>query len=329
MHLFPKILIPALLAIPLCSASRPPIVLPDMYLTSNTIGPLSTYQDNVDLNVVVHSKTNTRTFYDYFRCGPNKNDIRYSKYGGLRYMTTFTYNLTFNIPTKDYLSLKGMYCVIILKDFNNQYELNFEFTLTPMRENRNIKAEDYASSVYTIKYVSFYFDQTGFHQDYETIEFPDYLSYLNIDTYHKITLESVKFVSSSLNFQYTSAFLLIPDYQNVFPYITHNANHQISIPLQLTLNNDKSFTFAYKNKMYVNPKNAQMSLIPREKFVITNNFYVPVNEKEKLVDEKIQINLNGFSISKVNISWSLEYLANTNLIGDCESSEYCIVGEEV
>ena len=328
MHLFPKLLFPILLIVPLCSAGTTPSLIPDIYLTSTALGPLSTYQNNIDFEVTVHSKTSNKSFYDYFRAGPNKDDIRYSYYGGLRKLKNFTHILTFNIPTKDLLSLRGMYCVIILKDYYNQYEYNFEFTLHPLKGNKNIKAEDYVSTPFRVSNTSCYFDLFGFHEEDEYIQFPDYLSYLNIDTYHKLTLDSVSFTCETLDTSFTSAYILIPDYQNVFPYITHNQNHQISIPLEL-IQNEESFTFAYKNRMYVNPKNGQMSLLPKEGFTVTKNFYFPMNEKEKLVDEKFQIVLNGFSTGKTNITWSLDFLANINLIGDCDNSEYCIIGEEI
>ena len=328
MRLLVKLLLPIFISLPLCGYNFASNDVPDLYLTSNTIGPLSAYQDNVNLNVVVHSKQKTRTFIDVFRCGPSKDDIRYSKRGNYRYVYNYTYELTFNIPTQDYLSNDGMYCEIRINNNDNTLAANFEFALKPIVTNKTINAADYVKKYFVVRDVSYHFEMSGMISESEIISFPDYLSYLNIDTYYKLTLNSVLFYTNSDLIEWSNAYLLIPDYQNIFPYITHAFVNSIIVPIKV-VENEGECTFAFKNQMYVRQKDLKMSLLPKDDFVITNNFYFPVNEKEKILDKKIQIHLFGFGKGKTNITWSLEYLASENLIGKCETSQYCVVGEEV
>lgn len=327
MRLLAKVFLPLIVSIPLCGY----LVFddtPNFYLTSDTIGPLTAYQEDIKLNVTLRCKTKALTFIDRFRCGPSEDDFRYSKSGTYRHVINYTYNLTFNIPTSSYLSKQGMFCQILIENNYNNPLATFSFTLTPIKTKQSIKAEDYSNSPFSVDNVYYHFEKAGLIIEKETISFPNYLSYLNIDTYHKLALDSVLISSNNENPSYGLASLTIPDYENIFPYFIHSINNTISVPLKL-IKTGECWTFAFKNTMYVNPNNLIMSHLPRNGFVATNNFYLPVNEKNKLLDEKIKIELNGFGIGKTNITWSLEYLANQNLVGKCENSQYCIVGEEI
>ena len=84
----------------------------------------------------------------------------------------------------------------------------------------------------------------------------------------------------------------------------------------------------YLHEMYVHPKTLMMSFISRSGFVKTRYFYMPVNKKEEMLDEVVDITINKCGLTKNNISWHLSYLANQNLIGKCSNSDYCIVEGE-
>ncbi len=327
MRLLIKLLFLFFIPLPICGFNLASNSTPEIYLTSNEIGPLTAYQEDVELKVVVHSTTATRTFIDVFKCGPSQSDIQYSKTSAIRYLSNYKYNLTYILPLSDFLSNNGMYCEIRIENYNHTLVASFPFTLFPIVTNKTINAKDYIKKTFEVDNIKYRFMMSGLNKEKETISFPNYLSYLNIDQYYKLDLSSVYFSSNVKEITYTSALMSFYDFDNIFPYLAHFLN-KVFIPLNI-VKKDKYLTFEYKNEFYVNPKNCQMSLTPKDGFVLTKHFYLPVNEKNKMLDEKISIDISGFGVGKTNIKWSLEYLASYNLIGDCDTSQYCIVGEQV
>lgn len=47
-----------------------------------------------------------------------------------------------------------------------------------------------------------------------------------------------------------------------------------------------------------------------------------------LNDSNFEITFTNFGSFKTNIVWPVKLLTNKTFLGDCNSSEYCIIGEE-
>ena len=79
--------------------------------------------------------------------------------------------------------------------------------------------------------------------------------------------------------------------------------------------------------MYVNEKTLDMSLNPKEGFIPTDHFYLPINKSSDLLDEVFTLTFNHFGHGDSNFTWDMRYTNSRNFIGDCQNSEYCIKGE--
>lgn len=328
MRLLTKIISLLFFPLSLCGYIITPIGGDELYITSEKFGPFFAHQKDYELTVVVHSTAKRRRFNSELFCGRSPEDILYHKDYGQNITDGYVCELTYILPTRDYLSEDGLYCRISL--YNSEldiYNNTYSFTIYPINKNKSINANNYKNKSFEVENIAYEFTSMGVVNQKEVISFPDYKSYLDIDVYHKLTLDSVKIETNQKDITYQEAYLRFFDHERLFPYIGHKDN-AVTIPLTL-VKKDNYWTFAYKNKMYVHPKTCQMSLNPRDGFVLTNNFYLPANQKAKVLENKFMVHIESFGVGLTDINWFLEYIAQLNLIGDCDDSEYCVVGEQI
>ena len=302
------------------------IVFAPFTIYSDNFGPYVAYQDDSEVTVKVQI-TKGHKYKEQFLCGPNKDDLRYA-YNTVNHVEQKDYDFTFTLPTSSYLSSSGMYCKITIFDETSNKQLIKEFTIKPVDKAIDINPSLYKKGYKQFNNTSYYFDKTkGFIVNNERYRFPNYIDYLNSDTYHRLDLSGVDFnYSGNDTFLYQNASIKIPDYHNIFPNIPH-VNNYITIPLKI-YKSGSLYKMNYLHEMYVHPKTLMMSFISRSGFVKTRYFYMPVNKKEEMLDEVVDITINKCGLTKNNISWHLSYLANQNLIGKCSNSDYCIVEGE-
>ena len=300
-------------------------IVQGIVISTDYFGPFTAYQENVDLNIKITSN-DKGYFYERFTCGPSYEDIRYAITSD-NHQINKSYNYVVNLPTYMLLSNNGLYCTLSVTSIKMEYTRKFQFCIKPITFGHNIDPSKYTTNSYSIS-ETYYRILGGKLSSYsETYSFPDFLDYLNIDTYYRIDLSGVTFNCGPVikDYAYESASMKISDYQNIFPYLTHDENHYVSIPLIVTNNKTKK-GFAFANNMYVHPKTLEMSLIERSNFVQTRHFYLPVNKKKEMLEENIQIIIRGGGAAKSNLTWNLSYLATGNYLGNCANSDYCVVG---
>ena len=310
-----------------------PIVLTLIGITSSSFGPCQTYcaNKNVDLTVT----TNTRIYSAYFTiyAGVSSSNYSYSKsYPVFGVLANASKTQTVVLPTREYLTSNGMYIKLVLNydtTLNETYmQQTYTYTIYPIDAHSDINPEDYITEPCVNSRISYSFNNQVLNTKQESFQFPDYIDYFNIDTYHRLNLSSVVFdYNCDYSFSYSAAYLQIYDDDNVFPYISKNDDGYFLIPLKVIQNGNKC-SFAFKNQFYVHPKTAQMSFNPEEGFVLTRYFYLPKNERDQLLDKKMNVYLYGAGYGSSNITWNLTYLASQNLLGDCSDSDYCIIGEQ-
>ena len=301
--------------------------------SSGSFGPYQAYCSNQSINIEINSNTRLYTSYVTVYAGISESNYSYSKnYSSFNLAANGTKTQSIILPTREYLTSNGMYIKIQVT-----YHVSIDgpdktdtksFVIYPVATNQNIRAEDYIDSPYTIQNVSYSISLGKLSSKEESFQFPDYIDYFNIDTYHRLNLNSVSFeYKSSGPFSYSSAYLQIYDENNCFKYIHKNDDGYFLIPLKVNMDGNKG-SFTFKNQFYVDPITAQMSFNPEQGFVLTRYFYLPKNAKEDFVDTNMNVYLYGAGYGSTNITWELEYLANQNLLGDCSDSDYCIIGEQ-
>jgi hypothetical protein len=305
----------------------PPIQIEGIFISTDFFGPFSAYQDNVDLTFNISIGKSKSMFSEKFTCGPSAEDIRFSTKTDSHRPTSDLYTFTVNLPTYMLLSPNGMFCKVQVTEEKTGFIQASSFEIKPLTSyHQSIDPSKYITSPYKVYYARYRIlgNSITYHQ--ENFQFRDYIDYLNIDTYYRLDLSGVNFTCGPLlDFSYETAYLLISDYQNIFPYLNHDTNHCVQIPLQV-VSNSTTKSFKYANYMYVHPKTLEMSLTYRDGFVQTRYFYLPINKKAQMLEERVQIHLLGAGFSKSDITWDLSYLATGNIIGNCSNSDYCIIG---
>ena len=301
-----------------------PITPISITIDADSFGPYVAFQEDSTITFKVNC-TGSSICSEKFSCGPSQNDIRYS-YKTESHVSGSTYKCKVTLPTYMYLSESGMYCRIQVLGSDGRVVKTLSFTIYPITTNQTINPQDYISKQYTINYARYSISRDRFSSTSEKYSFPDYLDFLNIDTYYRLDLSGVHFNCSPIGtYSYESAYLEISDYHSIFPYLFHDNNHFVHIPLKITSNGSKR-SFSFANTMYVHPKTLEMSMFLIDGFVPTRYFYLPVNKKKEMQEERVIVSIKHGGYAKSNITWDLSYLANNNVIGRCADSDYCIVG---
>ena len=69
-----------------------------------------------------------------------------------------------------------------------------------------------------------------------------------------------------------------------------------------------------------------MAYLPLSGYVATDNLYFPINQIDSVQGLNVTFTLRDFGNNKTNLSWTSTYYPTSNIIGQCNNSEYCIVG---
>lgn len=282
----------------------------DYHMTGTITPRISVPNGKERLSVGVHGYS-----YSYFST-TNGHDINKSE----------AYELTFKLPLKTMLGKNGIDCLVEI--LNNEYETlySFSFTLKPLVKN-TISPGDYLSSYYSI--TDTIVDPDNYPRAIgEQIRFDGFIDYFNIDNYYRLDLDNITLTHFCLKDGLSAkASLHFDDYDNLFPYLDIKADvPYFDIPLA-AVKIGNIVKFQIKNTLYVNPKTLDMSLNAKPDFVPTHYFYLPINKKTEMFNQKFTLKVSSFGLNQTAFSWDIRYTNNRGLIGDCHDSDYCIRGE--
>jgi hypothetical protein len=159
----------------------------------------------------------------------------------------------------------------------------------------------------------------------EEYDFTPINSFISSDNENKIDVSETFFKYSPANtFKYSSAYLEITDYENIYPEVL-GSNKQRKVPLKVN-EKDGEISFEIESQMYVNYNTLEMSSFKENGYSKTNSFFVPMGKEEALSknDFKIVIVEAGFNLNTIEIP--LEYFNFSKVFGSCGESDYCIHG---
>ena len=305
-----------------------PIVRPDeekpTFTVSAGIDAKQVFQDDFTIDLTI-TPSKSAKIKEVLKVGHNSGDYYYVVNPNTTKNVKDAYISQYTIPSRLYFDENGCYISLSFYAENGELYDQKGWYIKPVTPSIDIYPENYINTPYTAENIYTSLTLRSYLSLNETFQFPDYIDYFNIDVYHRLTLDSISFQYTSLRaFSYSGASLTYYDFDNVFPYIEHDNQHRISVPLSISMNN-KTASFSYRDVMWVHPKTLQMSLTEKEGFVRTRHFYMPVNKKSYLLEEKMQITVWEAGGSKNDIHYELSYLASRDLIGDCNNSDYCVV----
>lgn len=240
--------------------------------------------------------------------------------------TNRVYDITFNLPLKAYLSKTGINIKVEALDELDNTLVSYLFHLNAAPRD-HLRVGDYISKSYVTSNVIIDPDKNRLLNK-ESFYFSSFMNYFNEDYYYRISIDNLKMTYSCFRpFPGCSAKLTFIDYDHIFTNLDNNDPIPIAeIPLQVTQNSTQ-ISFNFPQNMYVNPKTLEMSMVAKPEYVLTHSFYLPINGKHSLIDEKFTLEVTDFGYSKASFNYDIYYENTRGLVGDCDNSDYCVVGE--
>ena len=298
------------------------------FITSfKAIGPFMEYGNDYEMTGTVTPKQHylnmkerlsvavTGYSYSYFET-KNGHDVTKNE----------SYQLTFTLPLKSMLSNKGITCLVEFLDNDYSTIQSFTFNLKPMKRT-SIDPHSYINDYFIIK--DTIVDPDNYKNTVgEKMRFDGYVYYFNIDNYYRLDLNNLTMSYSCLKSGLmASAFLHFDDYDRLFEELDIEDDvPYFNITLYPYLNNG-TVIFKIAETLYVHPKTLSMSFNAKPDYVPTHYFYLPINKKAEMFNQKFTLNVLSFGLNQTSFSWELRYMNTRGLIGDCHDSDYCVRGE--
>ena len=199
-----------------------------------------------------------------------------------------------------------------------------QFTIYP-KLSESINTKNYIKKQYVIKDTIL----TPLWVDSESYDFTSTLDIITNDMNNALEISEIYFshYPSIDNLDNNgNCFLVIKDQYEIYQSIDKVETNKIKIPVSIK-RNDQIYYFEFKNEMYVNPNNLQMSFRQTDGYIKTSNFYIPLGKLEQLQDSEIYFELNKIGMNDTNVKMPLSFVNGKNIFGACYNSTYCIQGE--
>lgn len=235
-------------------------------------------------------------------------------------------NVTFKVPISSLLTNNGL---------DIRFEIYSDSSSTALRSYQTSfyypKAQfvDYQTlqeNVYVSKNIAFFADGSSLLGINEKLDFTQTGDYLDVDYYYRLSLNKLSFKYSSVfDFSYQNATLRFDDKERLFPYLSHDANNNINLPIILKSSED-TVSFAFKDKYYINKRTLQISDTFKPDYALTGDFYLPINGKKIFNHKTLYIDINEIGINKISTTLAFQYDAHKSLMGLCHDAVHCLVG---
>lgn len=327
-----KFIIPLFIAPFLTAITIPPIIdIPPVMTVIRTdfdvIGPCHLGSNNITLSGYYSSRVSYSNVRERLSVGVVGENYKYFETKSKHDLPTdVNQYLTFTLPLKDYLTNKGLSAKFELLDSNSVALYSFTFNLKPVSPT-SMQPILYTNTPYVIEDIVVKPNNYAYKHTEEFL-FDGFLDYFNKDNYYRIDLNDLYITyKAEKPFPICEGALHFTDFDRLFPYLDGVGKiPQFDIPV-VAYQSGNQIRFKFKNTMYVKPKTLDMSLIPRDEFVPTNYFYLPINKRKQMMDQLFFLNMDKFGHGEISFNWIIRYITNRGLIGDCDTSDYCVIGE--
>lgn len=311
-----------LLAIEVFSSS-----LPRPNINSAMIEP---YQENSGLQYL------TLTIENHFQFFPplsgkiklqidNGNIPQFTFHETANFMVEYNNDLVIDIPIPTNYYYEHHLSALITFEYGalKKIEIPIEmYSYAP----KDIKITELEEHTYKKEKVCFQIkDNITIYED-EIFEFTSFEENVVFKNYYRLELDIFVFnYTYFMDFSFESAHLLFADPNNLFPLLEFEEEENKKIPLKIIDigSNHKSLSFF---KMYVDENYLWMSITNREGLSSTSYFYLPLNEQESIFGTKFSLVLKKMGKSANDYYFDFYYYFDHNLFGDCQTSDYCLVG---
>lgn len=285
-------------------------------LTTSVVPVKECFCENFDINF---SYTLSSTMTDKFVFTVNIED------GDFIVRETFTkscsgstknYSFNVTVPSEDYLGIEGMTIEVSVKQGKRGVLLESSL---PIISTNKVKINPYTMSSFkevsaskiTKNKLVYYYDAFNFN----------YVNYFINDRYYRLDLSSYNFdITDCYNFSYEEAYIVLT---NVPKCISEFNLYKIFINLNTESNKVK---LSIKTQLYVDPKTLMPSIYSHPGYEPTKHLYFPLNHIGEFDNMIVNFNFLGMGLNKSDVKFSSSFSAGYYLLGDCQSSEYCVTG---
>ena len=290
------------------------------------VGPYTKYQSNPTVPYTIKSTYKSeQTMYEIFRFGTQANPSQ-------RTVTKPTHTMqpgeiyegAFTLPTSLFLGDYGMSIKLQLFWEDGYLFKEISFVIFPV-SSEVIDPTKYQEGYYcrdTHAVVADY----DVHISYEKYSFPHVDDYFLTDIYYRLPLDQfvIQTTLKEDEFSYTSAFLNVYNLEPFFPGLVFK-NGVASLPLLVSYN-EGLLTLSLKNYLYVDPYDLTIYNTHKMGKRLSKTFYLPINHAKDLLGSTFSIVINEVGYNKLTFEWEVTLLSEAPLIGDCQNSGYCVVG---
>ena len=311
------------------SSSIPESQLPEDYFYCQRYGPFSleNLEDvNVSFTYKLYSVVN-QNIIERLRIFKNGTVISSQSKKAKSYTWGSRQTATFTLPIVWHWTSSG-------------FEIHFEilnaddYSILKERSVSVYPPRNSVVSTYNLKHllyksnnIAFYGDGTNLVGYRETFDFRCMGDYIDNDYYYRLDISRNHFLyPNDIDITCQNVYLRFDDSIRLFPYLTHEANGEVILPLTLYETNNNEIHFKYKNSFYINKRTLEISSTYRTNYVLTEDFYLPINGLKKFNGTTIYLEFEGLGLDKIAGSLPLKYEINRTIVGSCNDGEYCVEG---
>ena len=234
--------------------------------------------------------------------------------------------VTFLIPIHDYWTNNGLTLKFEILNYNTRTILKeYSATFYPP-SNQTISGEILKREYHQSRSLGFYGDGKQMKEIVEVFDFRYLGDYLNISNYYRLDLSKNAFVYPyNYYFWFSSIYLRFNDSEYLFPYYSHTDKDEIIIPLVINRSGPYIW-FSYNRSFYINKRTLQISDTYQQGFVVTRDFYLPINGLSIFNEKRLYIDINNIGLDGISSSISLKYDTSKAIVSVCTDGEYCVEG---
>lgn len=301
---------------------------PSEYIATNGIiyGPFKYGDPDYYITFQYRYYFQSQNIRERLRLSNNSGQVYSSTQNSHHYTSGTLQSVTFKVPISNLMTTQGLGMTFEIYDANSTIlksypTINFNFPQTQFINFQTLK-----NGIFSSENFAFFADGISLFGINERLDFTSFSDYLDVDYYYRLNLGNLKFAYFSLiPFNYESATLRFIDKERLFPFLSHDINHEVKLPISLK-SNGNVISFAFKDKYYINKQTLQISETFKPNYALTGDFYLPINGKKIFNHKTLFLDINGIGVNKISTTISLNYDADKDLMGLCHDAVHCIVG---
>ena len=267
----------------------------------------------------------SQTIIERVRLLKNGSVVSASNQPAFSYTKGLFKEVTFTLNVRDYWTINGLELRFEILNSSREIIKSYSTDFYPGR-NETVLATTLKQNVYESRNIIFYADGAQMRGIKEYFDFTSIGDYIDNDYYYRLDISKNSFrYPNTFSLRYKSVKLRFHDSSYVFPHFTHQSNGDIIVPLSLYKDGDNIY-FSFSNKFYVNKKTLEISDTYKTNYVLTKDFYLPINGLKKFNGTTIYIDFEELGFEMMNTSIPFRYDMSRSIVASCSDGEYCVVG---